>query len=167
MDPNIQPHFEPGQLINRGQLSEKLHDITLFSPQYEDGKTISEGNCIIIRNVSVPNVNNFNYNYNINYGNIQRREGQTVEGKIDRFLYYVNRNGDVKEVNGFKLTNGHEIVFEDGSYAHQSYSDFTYLEVIQCNNNMEMNGGKKKRNKRRHTKKRRHHKKKTLRRRKN
>jgi hypothetical protein len=144
-------YFRPGQLIDSGTLSERLHDITLFSPQYEDGKTINEGSCVVIHNVSVPDRQDFRYNNNNNNNYIPgrqrlpRRNGQTVEGKIAKFLYFIERNGDVREVYGIKLTNGHEIATEDLSYVHQSTTDFSDVEVVPCNN-MNMDGGKKRQN---------------------
>ena len=140
--------FEPLQLVNKGSLSEKLQDVKLFSTQHSDGLLINLENCIRVMNASVPR------------GHFNRTEGQTVEGKIEKFLYTINRNdGEVKKVYGIKLTDGREIVFTDDAYSHQASTDFESVEIMPC-----PNGGRRRRHK--SVKRRRTHKRKTHRRRK-
>ncbi len=144
---NIVTRFEPGQLVHKGTLDEKLHDVKLFSSQYPEGLSISENECIRIMDAAVPR------------GFFNRNRGQTVEGKIEKFLYTINRNdGEVKKVYGIKLKTGEEIVFAEDAYSHQASTDFESVEiVVPC-----ANGGKRRKHK--SIKRRRTHKRKTHRR---
>lgn len=122
------PYFEPIQLVNKGELSEKLQDVKLFSDQHPEGLLINLGNCIRVMNVGIPR------------GLYNRNLGQTIEGKVEKFLYRINRNnGEVNRVYGIKLTTGQEIVFTEDVYSHQVSSDFESVEVVPC-----ANGGRRK-----------------------
>lgn len=148
------PRFEPIQLVNKGTLSEKLQDVKLFSDQHPDGLLINLGNCIRVMNATVPR------GMAIRIGLFNRNEGQTVEGKIEKFLYTINRNsGEVNRVYGVKLNDNREIVFTDDAYSHQASTDFESVEIMPC-----PAGGRRRKHK--SVKRRRIHKRKTHRRRK-
>lgn len=144
--------FEPIQLVNKGNLSEKLQDVKLFSGQHPEGLLITLENCIRVRNASVPR------GAAVRIG-LFNREVQDVQGKVAKFLYRINRNtGEVSDVYGIKLTDGRELVFTDDAYSHQAATNFEDVQIMPC-----PNGGRRKH---KSVKRRRTHKRKTHRRRK-
>ena len=122
--PVAPPHFSiDGQVIKDGP------KVIIESSKLNDDLLITVGNCITIKNCSVPGPHIFD-----------RNENQVLKGKVVNFLYYVNRDleynqqGYITRVRGIILDigNGHEAhiaINDDTAYDNETQTDFSDVTI--------------------------------------